>query len=71
MNLSLTMLNAIARNRRTLLTLAVSALFVVALSTMVLRGASASAFDKLGITEQSRVGQIIKRIAPNAKLASV
>src|SRR5690349_8514863 len=43
---------------------------LAAIATFGLRGVSADTLGKFGITEQSRVGQLIKRIAPRAKLSS-
>jgi uncharacterized repeat protein (TIGR01451 family)/CSLREA domain-containing protein len=55
---------------RTRIALSVLILLLVSgFSIFALRGVSADTFGKFGITEQSRVGQLIKRIAPSAKLA--
>ena len=53
--------------------IAIVSLLLAIVVTISLRAVSADAFrnwgDKFGITEQSRAGKLIKRIAPHAKLA--
>ncbi|MBI1762506.1 MAG: CSLREA domain-containing protein, partial [Acidobacteria bacterium] len=70
MNSLLTALQSMLRRRAAHLFITLGAgLALAVIATFAWGGVSADSLGKFGITEQSRVGQLIKRLAPKAKLS--
>ncbi|HMY72943.1 MAG TPA: hypothetical protein PLQ88_14090, partial [Blastocatellia bacterium] len=58
------------RNRSTrIVVVLLIGLMLTTIAAFALRGVSADTLKQFGISEQSRIGQLIKRIAPSAKLS--